>query len=109
MKNFIISAGIMLATLVAAGNAAQAQTHRKISDQGKGAIIGGAGGAVAGGLIGHGVKGALIGGAIGAGGGYIIGNEHRKHEVKEQRATERAAYLRERRRHVYAVNHHIKY
>ncbi|GAC1306476.1 MAG: hypothetical protein NVSMB24_16870 [Mucilaginibacter sp.] len=110
MKNLIISAGIMLATLVAAGNAAQAQEqHKKISDQGKGAIIGGAGGAVAGGLIGHGLKGALIGGAIGAGGGYIVGNEHRKHEVKEQRATERAAYLRERRRHVYAANHHIKY
>ncbi len=108
MKNLIISAGIMLATFVAAGNV-QAQDHKKISDQGKGAIIGGAGGAVAGGLIGHGLKGALIGGAIGAGGGYIVGNEHRKHEVKEQRATERAAYLRERRRHVYAASHHIKY
>jgi uncharacterized protein YcfJ len=109
MKNFIISAGIMLATVVAAGNVQAQEQHKKLSDQGRGAIIGGAGGAVAGGLIGHGVKGALIGGAIGAGGGYIIGNEHRKHEVKERRAYERAAYLRERRRHVYAANHHIKY
>ncbi len=108
MKNLIISAGIMLATFAAAGNV-QAQEHHKLSDQGRGAIIGGAGGAVAGGLIGHGVKGALIGGAIGAGGGYIIGNEHRKHEVKERNRYERAAYLRERRRHVYAANHHINY
>jgi len=110
MKNLIISAGIVLATF-AAGNLAQAQTHhKKLSDQGRGAIIGGAGGAVAGGLIGHGVKGALIGGAIGAGGGYIIGNEHRKHEAKEQaaqRAAERRAYLRGRRsaQHTYAAKY----
>lgn len=61
-----------------------------MSDQGKGALIGGAGGAVAGGLIGHGVGGALIGGAIGAGGGYIIGNEHRKNVEKRKRANWRA-------------------
>lgn len=100
MKKLIMGAGFMLA-LLTAGNLAQAQTQkRKLSDQGRGAIIGGAGGAVAGGLIGHGVKGALLGGAIGAGGGYIIGNEHRKHEVKEhnaEHAAERRAYLRGRR------------
>jgi uncharacterized protein YcfJ len=100
MKNLIMGAGVMLA-LLSAGNLAHAQEQKKkLSDQGRGAIIGGAGGAVAGGLIGHGVKGALIGGAIGAGGGYIIGNEHRKHEAKEQsaeRAAQRRAYLRGRR------------
>jgi uncharacterized protein YcfJ len=111
MKNLIISAGIMLATFVAAGNVQAQEHHRKLSDQGRGAIIGGAGGAVAGGIIGHGVKGALIGGAIGAGGGYIIGNEHRKHEIKErnaERARERRAYLRGRRsraHHAYAARY----
>lgn len=40
---------------------------------GKGALIGGAGGAVLGALFGGGVKGALIGGGIGAGGGAILG------------------------------------
>lgn len=77
----------------AASNKSMAQ-HRKMSSQAKGAIIGGAGGAVAGGLIGHGVKGALIGGAIGAGGGYIIGNEHRRHVEKVHRANRRAYYRR---------------
>lgn len=65
---------------------------RGLSKQGKGAIIGGAGGAVVGGLIGKNVGGALIGGAIGAGGGYIIGNEARKREQKRKRA----AYLQRR-------------
>jgi hypothetical protein len=40
---------------------------------GKGALIGGAGGAGVGALVGGG-KGALIGGALGAGGGALIGN-----------------------------------
>ncbi|SEB70584.1 hypothetical protein [Terriglobus roseus] len=40
---------------------------------GKGALIGGAGGAGIGALVGGG-KGALIGGALGAGGGALVGN-----------------------------------
>lgn len=84
MKKLILSAGIMIAFLLTTSNFAQAQS--KISPQGKGAIIGGAGGAVVGGLVGHNVKGALIGGAIGAGGGYVIGNEHRRHLAKKRRA-----------------------
>jgi hypothetical protein len=40
---------------------------------GKGALIGGAGGAGVGALVGGG-KGALIGGALGAGGGALVGN-----------------------------------
>ena len=102
MKKLIVSAGISLAILLTAGNFAHAQEHKKISSQGQGAIIGGAGGAIAGGLIGHGVKGALIGGAIGAGGGYIIGNEHRRNAIKKRE--EAAAYARTHRRHHY---HHI--
>jgi hypothetical protein len=43
---------------------------------GKGALIGGAGGAALGAIFGGGVKGALIGGAAGAGIGAIVGKEH---------------------------------
>lgn len=80
---------MMLAFMLSFNLNAEAQ----ISKQGKGAIIGGAGGAVAGALIGKSVGGAVIGGAIGAGGGYIIGNEARKREEKRRRA----AYLERRR------------
>ena len=85
MKRIIYSLSLIVTVLFAGNMQAQAQ-HKKLSDQGRGAIIGGAGGAIAGGLIGHGVGGALVGGAIGAGGGYIIGNEHRKHVAKKRRA-----------------------
>jgi uncharacterized protein YcfJ len=71
---------------------AQQHPKRKMSSQAKGAIIGGAGGAVVGGIIGHGVGGALVGGAIGAGGGYVIGNEHRRKVQREQRARKKAYY-----------------
>ena len=43
---------------------------------GKGALIGGAGGAVLGALFGGGLKGSLIGGAAGAGIGAIAGKVH---------------------------------
>ncbi|WP_428328845.1 YMGG-like glycine zipper-containing protein [Mucilaginibacter sp.] len=95
MKKLIISASLMLALTITAATKAHAQDH-KISPQGKGAIIGGAGGAVAGGIIGHGVKGAVIGGALGAGGGYIIGNEKRRRDEKR-----RAAYRRAHRHHYH--------
>ena len=49
------------------------QRHQGGIGPGKGALIGGAGGAVVGALFGGGVKGALIGGGIGAGGGAILG------------------------------------
>lgn len=44
---------------------------------GKGALIGGAGGAVLGALLGGGMRGALIGGAAGAGIGAIAGQAHK--------------------------------
>ena len=47
---------------------------------GKGALIGGAGGAVLGALFGGGAKGALIGGAAGAGIGAVIGEAHQKND-----------------------------
>lgn len=47
---------------------------------GKGALIGGAGGAAVGALFGGGMKGALIGGGIGAGGGAVLGKVHQDHQ-----------------------------
>lgn len=45
---------------------------------GKGALIGGAGGAVLGAIFGRGLKGTLIGGAAGAGIGAVVGEVHQK-------------------------------
>ncbi|MBL4678715.1 MAG: hypothetical protein JKY70_21355 [Mucilaginibacter sp.] len=84
MKKITILFSLMLAFLVSVNFNATAQEKKGLSKQGKGAIIGGAGGAVAGALIGKSVGGAVIGGAIGAGGGYIIGNEARKREEKRK-------------------------
>jgi hypothetical protein len=92
MKKLIIFSGLLMALTTTVNLNAQAQENKGISKQGKGAIIGGAGGAVVGGLIGKNVGGALIGGAIGAGGGYVIGNEARKREQKKKHA----AYLQRR-------------
>ncbi|MBD1392710.1 glycine zipper domain-containing protein [Mucilaginibacter glaciei] len=92
MKKLIIFGGLLMALTTTVNIDAHAQESKGISKQGKGAIIGGAGGAVVGGLIGKNVGGALIGGAIGAGGGYVIGNEARKREEKRKRA----AYLQRR-------------
>lgn len=94
MKKIILYTGVTMGLLLSAGNFAQAQEKQGISEQGKGAIIGGAGGAVVGGIIGKNVGGALIGGAVGAGGGYIIGNESRKAKEKKRRAAYRAAYFK---------------
>ena len=92
MKQKLFCLSLIMSVMFAFTTQVQAQ-HKKISSQGKGAIIGGAGGAIAGGLIGHGVGGALIGGAIGAGGGYVVGNEIRKHKVKKRRETWRAHHV----------------
>lgn len=61
---------------------------------GKGALIGGAGGAGIGALAGGG-KGALIGGAIGAGGGALVGNRVAHNRHNRQR---RAYYSQHRHR-----------
>ncbi len=62
---------------------------------GKGALIGGAGGAGIGALAGGG-KGALIGGAIGAGGGALVGHQVAHNRHNRQR---RAYYDSHHRRH----------
>lgn len=43
---------------------------------GKGALIGGAGGAALGALLGGGLKGSIVGGAAGAGIGAVVGKQH---------------------------------
>jgi hypothetical protein len=52
---------------------------------GKGALIGGAGGAALGALFGGGLKGALIGGAAGAGVGAIAGKVHQDNQQRDYR------------------------
>ncbi|WP_345952607.1 glycine zipper domain-containing protein [Mucilaginibacter sp. PAMB04168] len=94
MKKTILLFGLIFTFIISAANVSFAQQKKGMSSQAKGALIGGAGGAVAGTLIGHNVKGALIGGAIGAGGGYIIGNEHRRNEEKRKRAYYRAHHTK---------------
>ena len=64
------------------------------SSKEQGAVIGGLGGALAGGVIGHqkdkaGV-GALIGGLVGAGGGYLIGAQKDKIDQKKKDEAEAA-------------------
>ena len=88
MTGVVLSAAMMLGIAGAFAQTAQAQHdrrnyyrdshgnwHKRHSGigAGKGALIGGAGGAGVGALVGGG-KGALIGGAIGAGGGALVGN-----------------------------------
>src|SRR3982751_336307 len=55
--------------------------------QTQGAVIGGVGGAVAGGAIAKNNRliGALVGGALGAGGGYLIGSSMDKSDPKKTR------------------------
>jgi hypothetical protein len=52
---------------------------------GKGALIGGAGGAALGALFGGGLKGALIGGAAGAGVGAVAGKIHQDNKQRDYR------------------------
>ena len=52
---------------------------------GKGALIGGAGGAALGALFGGGLKGALIGGGAGAGVGAIAGKVHQNNQRNDWR------------------------
>ena len=52
---------------------------------GKGALIGGAGGAVLGTLFGGGLKGAIIGGAAGAGIGAVVGESNQDHRDDRRR------------------------
>lgn len=96
MKRYIFSVILLVIMMMAVNHTSMAQS-RPMSDQAKGAVVGGAAGVVAGGLIGHDAKSAVIGGAIGAGGGYIVGDAIRRKKLKEHQA-----YLRAHRAHHYA-------
>lgn len=90
---------VVLAAQVFASVALLATTScdRPLSNTEKGALLGGAGGAGVGALIGKG-KGAAIGGAAGAVGGAIIGNQMDQRE-REQYGDDR--YYEEQRRRDY--------
>ena len=60
------------------------RTHGGIGP-GKGALIGGAGGAALGAIFGGGLKGALIGGGAGAGVGAIAGKVHQDNKQQDWR------------------------
>ena len=60
------------------------RTHGGIGP-GKGALIGGAGGAALGAIFGGGLKGALIGGGAGAGVGAIAGKVHQDNKRNDWR------------------------
>jgi len=61
-------------------------THKKgWSKAAKGAVIGGAAGAVGGAIISHKGTGAAIGAAVGAAGGYIIGRDKDKKDGRVQK------------------------
>ena len=85
-----VCTGVML--LTATGCA------RPLSNTEKGALVGGAGGAGVGALLGKG-KGAAIGGAAGAVGGAIIGNQMDQREREQYYGDDR--YYEEQRRREY--------
>lgn len=74
---FILIAGLGLS--LGSVNSLKAQSHK-----GKDALIGGVGGAVVGGAVGHG-KGAVIGGVAGAGAGYAYGAHRDKTHPRPKR------------------------
>ena len=65
-------------------NNAQVEQKKGMSKAAKGAIIGGVGGAVVGGVATKSTKGAVIGGVVGATGGYIIGRKQDKKDGRVQ-------------------------
>lgn len=65
-------------------NTTQVEQKKGMSKAAKGAIIGGVGGAVVGGVATKSTKGAVIGGVVGATGGYIIGRSKDKKDGRVQ-------------------------
>lgn len=63
---------------------AQVAQKKGMSNRAKYAIIGGAGGAIIGGVTTKSTKGAVIGGVLGAGTGYIIGRKKDKRSGRLQ-------------------------
>ncbi len=90
LKQFLVGATLLAGLAAPLAGTAQDDTYKHHGiGTGRGALIGGAGGAGIGALAGGG-KGALIGGALGAGGGALVGHhnvtEHHKHYRQRQYA-----------------------
>jgi hypothetical protein len=77
-----VGSGQDVATTDGSGETAQAKKKEGWSKAAKGAVIGGAGGAVAGAVINkkNRAVGAVVGGILGAGGGYVIGRKMDKND-----------------------------
>ena len=79
----------------------------------KGALIGGGGGALVGGLLGGGSTGALIGGGLGALGGGLMGDQlQRREDVDQEQWQELQRQQREierQRRELERYQHHDRY
>jgi hypothetical protein len=100
LGKLLLSSALLAASLSPAVPNAMAQSqdtyqHHGIGP-GKGALIGGAGGAGIGALAGGG-KGALIGGALGAGTGALVGKHNA--DVHHRHYVDRHSYARRRRYH----------
>ena len=65
-------------------NAKVVEEKKGMSKAAKGAIIGGVGGAIVGGVATKSTKGAVVGGVVGAAGGYIIGRKQDKKDGRVQ-------------------------
>ncbi len=65
------------------GDRGRYDDHRGGIGPGKGALIGGAGGAALGAIFGGGLKGTIIGGAAGAGIGAIAGKAHQNSQRRD--------------------------
>ena len=90
LKRILLSATLVTALAAPMAGIAQEDTYKHHGiGTGRGALIGGAGGAGIGALAGGG-KGALIGGALGAGGGALVGHHnatvHHRHYEQRQYA-----------------------
>lgn len=102
LKKLVLSSTLLVAALGPAVSTSTAQDRRDDTYQhhgigsGKGALIGGAGGAGIGALAGGG-KGALIGGAIGAAGGALVGKHNA--DVHHRHYRERHRYYSHRYQH----------
>lgn len=110
LQKHLIAATLIFGTLAPVFTAASAQDRNdsRYSDgrykdhgigTGKGALIGGAGGAGIGALAGGG-KGTLIGGALGAGGGALVG-----HHVQTNRRRRNSQRYYANRRSNRSYNH----
>ena len=75
------------------------------NDTARGALIGGATGAVIGGVVTGTGRGALVGGAVGAGTGAVIGNNRSRHNARSYYFRRgNSCYFRNRNGHTQRVD-----